>query len=227
VPISPLSYTINVSQKGEFFLTRKYWLLSSLVLIILSMTGCSSITDQGGGVPWKPEPLWLTDGFDFPVGDADGRGWAVTGYSFLGWSTYSNSYHPGEDWNIPGVGNGDQGERVYSVANGEVVFSDWNTALGHVVLIKHAISAEDFVWSQYAHLDERWVSQGQRVSRRQPIGTVGRGPNNRFAAHLHFEMRKEDLPANAWPRSNGTAWSRSKVTDYWLHPTSFINQNRP
>jgi hypothetical protein len=40
-------------------------------------------------------------------------------------------------------------------------------------------------------------------------------------------MRKEDLPANAWPRTNGTAWAKSKVTDYWLHPTAFINQNRP
>ena len=208
-------------------MTRKSWLLFSLVLMSLVITGCSSISDQGGGIPSKNEPLWLVDGFDFPVGDPGGRGWAITGYDFLSWSNYSNSYHPGEDWNIPGIGNGDQGEVVYSIANGEVVFSGWNTALGHVVLIKHAISQDDFVWSQYAHLDERWVSKGQRVSRRQPIGTVGRGPNNRFAAHLHFEMRKVDLPANAWPRSNGAAWNRSKVTDYWLHPTSFINQNRP
>ena len=208
-------------------MTRKSWLLFSLVLMSLVITGCSSISDQGGGIPSKNEPLWLVDGLDFPVGDPGGRGWAITGYDFLSWSNYSNSYHPGEDWNIPGIGNGDQGEVVYSIANGEVVFSGWNTALGHVVLIKHAISPDDFVWSQYAHLDERWVSKGQRVSRRQPIGTVGRGPNNRFAAHLHFEMRKVDLPANAWPRSNGAAWNRSKVTDYWLHPTSFINQNRP
>ena len=208
-------------------MTRKSWLLFSLVLMSLVITGCSSISDQGGGIPSKNEPLWLVDGFDFPVGDPGGRGWAITGYDFLSWSNYSNSYHPGEDWNIPGIGNGDQGEVVYSIANGEVVFSGWNTALGDVVLIKHAISQDDFVWSQYAHLDERWVSKGQRVSRRQPIGTVGRGPNNRFAAHLHFEMRKVDLPANAWPRSNGAAWNRSKVTDYWLHPTSFINQNRP
>ncbi|HBG02889.1 MAG TPA: hypothetical protein DDW87_15210, partial [Firmicutes bacterium] len=135
-------------------MSRKCWILTIPVLIALAITGCSPVMDQGGGVPKGPKPLWLTDGFDFPVGDANGRGWSITGYRFLDWSRYSNSYHPGEDWNIPGVGNGDHGEPVYSVANGEVVFSGWNTALGNVILIKHAISPTDFVWSQYAHLDQ-------------------------------------------------------------------------
>ena len=197
------------------------------VFIAVSFTGCSPIQDLGGGLPERNDPVWLTDGFDFPVGDPNGKGWGVTGYAFLDWSNYSNSYHPGEDWNIPGAGNGDWGEPVYAIANGEVVFSGWNTALGNVVLIKHAISATDFVWSQYAHLDERYVGRGELVRRRDQIGTVGRGPNNTFAAHLHFEIRKADLPANAWPRTNGVAWNGSKVTDFWLHPSTFIKQNRP
>lgn len=200
---------------------------SLLILIALSITGCSSTLDQSGGIPGNTKPVWLTDGFDFPVGDPAGRGWAVTGYGFLDWSIVSNSYHPGEDWNIPGAGNKDLGAPVYAVANGEVVFSGWNTALGNVILIKHAISSEDFIWSQYAHLNERHVQVGDMISRRQQIGTVGRGPGNRFAAHLHFELRKANLPANAWPRTSGVAWSRSKVTDFWLNPTAFIKQNRP
>lgn len=208
-------------------MTRKCWLLTLCLLIALFFAGCLSREQLGVESPDPVEPTWLADGFDFPVGDPDGKGWAVTGYGFLDWSSYSNSYHPGEDWNIPGAGNGDQGEPVYSVANGEVVFSGWNTALGNVVLIKHAISPTDFVWSQYAHLDQRYVSKGERVYRRQPIGTVGRGPNNTFAAHLHFELRKADLPANAWPRTNGAPWGRSKVADFWLNPTLFINHNRP
>lgn len=208
-------------------MTRKYWLLALLLTAALTLTACSLGPDPDGGFPGAQDTLWLTDGFDFPVGDPDGRGWGITGYGFLAWSSYSNSYHPGEDWNIPGAGNGDHGEPVYSVANGEVVFSGWNTAMGNVILIKHTISPTTFVWSQYAHLDERWVGKGERVHRRQPIGTVGRGPNNTFAAHLHFELRKADLPANAWPRTNGVAWDRSKVTDYWLNPSVFINQNRP
>ncbi|NMB01577.1 MAG: M23 family metallopeptidase [Firmicutes bacterium] len=208
-------------------MTRKCWLLALFVLTVISFTGCSFNSGLGVGLPEDTTTPWLTDGFDFPVGDRNGRGWGITGYAFLDWSNYSNSYHPGEDWNIPSAGNGDWGKPVYAVANGEVVFSGWNTAMGNVILIKHSISPTDFVWSQYAHLDRRDVEKGDLVYRRQQIGTVGRGPNNSFAAHLHFEMRKEDLPANAWPRTNGVAWSRSKVTDYWLHPSTFINQNRP
>lgn len=205
-------------------MTRKSWLWALCVLLLAGCLHPSRLEEGAGGA--NPS-LWLVDGFDFPVGDPDGRGWAITGYGFLDWSSYSNSYHPGEDWNIPGAGNQDQGQPVYAVANGEVVFSGWNTALGNVVLIKHSLSSTDFVWSQYAHLNERYVNKGDKVFRRQPIGTVGRGPNNTFSAHLHFELRKVDLPANAWPRTNGIPWERSKVADFWLNPSQFIKHNRP
>lgn len=205
-------------------MTRKYW-LTILILAGLAVTGCSSVLNSPPSS--NNPPLWLADGFDFPVGDRDGRGWSVTGYRFLDWSITSNSYHPGEDWNIPGAGNGDRGEPVYAVANGEVIFSGWNSALGNVILIKHNLSRHEAVWSQYSHLERRDVQTGEVVSRRQQIGTVGRGPNNRFAAHLHFELRKKDMPANAWPRTNGEAWTREQVREYWLDPSLFIKQNRP
>lgn len=206
-------------------MSRKYWLIT-LILFSLGATGCSSLPTSSPSGSNNP-PLWLADGFDFPVGDPNGRGWAVSGYRFLDWSITSNSYHPGEDWNIPGAGNGDWGEPVYAVANGEVVFSGWNSALGNVILIKHNLSRHEAVWSQYSHLDTRTVQTGERVGRRQQVGTVGRGPNNRFTAHLHFEIRKKDLPANAWPRTNGEAWGKAQVQEYWLNPSLFINQNRP
>ncbi|HHY15969.1 MAG TPA: M23 family metallopeptidase [Firmicutes bacterium] len=205
-------------------MTRNYWLII-LISAGLAVTGCSSLINSPSGSEYPA--IWLADGFDFPVGDRNGRGWAVTGYGFLDWSIVSNSYHPGEDWNIPGAGNGDWGEPVYAVANGEVIFSGWNSALGNVILIKHNLSRSEAVWSQYAHLDRRDVRTGEKVTRNQQIGTVGRGPNNRFAAHLHFELRKRDLPANAWPRTNGEAWAKEQVRDYWLNPTLFIKQNRP
>lgn len=216
-------------------------MIVTLLLLIALATGCSLLSGKGTGVfvpddkedsaqgpgasPGQTIPV--TDGFDFPVGDRNGRGWAVTGYGFLDWSTFSNSWHPGEDWNIPGAGNGDWGEPVYSAANGIVVFSGWNTALGHLVLIEHHLPDGRKVWSQYAHLDKRMVHQGDIVWRRQQIGTVGRGPNNRFTAHLHFELRKTNLPANAWPRTGGQPWVRSRVLEHWLDPTQFINENRP
>ncbi len=220
VPVIP-NYREGVTLKFG-----KYIQVLMILLIVTIISGCSptgrdstDLLDQGKFLP-------IADGFDFPVGDPDGNGWGVTGYRYLQWSNVSNSWHPGEDWNIPGAGNYDQGEPVYAIAHGQVVFSGWNTALGHVVLIKHRLPDNTFVWSQYAHLDRRDVKQGDIVQRRQQIGTVGRGPNNRFAAHLHFEIRSEDLPYNAWPRTNGVAWEKAKVKQYWLDPSKFIQQNR-
>ena len=121
----------------------------------------------------------------------------------------------------------DLGKPVYAVANGIVRFSGFNTAQGHIVMIEHHLPDGRRVWSQYAHLQERWVSEGEIVWRRQPIGTVGQGPNNRFSPHLHFEIRIKYLPQNGWPRTNGQAWSESKVREYYADPTEFINSNRP
>ncbi len=218
--------------------------IALVILLMLTITGCSLLSGQGTGI-FLPSPggteeqvdedlkrsrqpkIPLTDGFDFPVGNRNGAGWAVTGYDFMQWSNYSNSWHPGEDWNIPGVGNGDWGELVYTIANGVVIFSGWNTALGNIILIEHHLPNGDKVWSQYAHLDRRMVYKGDTVSRRQQIGTVGRGPENRFAAHLHFEIRSQPIPANAWPRTAGHPWVRSRVLEYWIHPSNFIHSNRP
>lgn len=211
-----------------------------LILLLLSLSGCSLVT--GGTkifLPDEDRPIIIeeesrtdktiifTDGFDFPVGDADGRSWGITGYGFLQWSNVSNSWHPGEDWNIPGAGNGDWGQPVYSIANGIVLFAGWNTAQGNIVLIEHTMPNGKQVWSQYAHLDRLYVSAGEIVGRRQKIGTVGRGPNNRFAAHLHFEIKQKYLPSNGWPRTSGVPWNKEKVLEYWVNPSLFIWQNRP
>ena len=194
-------------------MTRKCWLLTLCLLIALFFTGCLSREQLGVESPDPVEPTWLADGFDFPVGDPDGKGWAVTGYGFLDWSSYSNSYHPGEDWNIPGAGNGDQGEPVYSVANGEVVFSGWNTALGNVVLIKHAISPTDFVWSQYAHLDQRYVEQRRAGVPPAAHRYGGPGPETTPSPPISISScAKRISPANAWTRTNGAPWTAPK----WL-----------
>lgn len=206
---------------------RQLWVIVPMVLL-LYLSGCSVLQGDGDDFFYDPsQSIPTVDGFDFPVGNRDGQGWGITGYGFLDWSSSSNSWHPGEDWNIPGAGNGDQGEPVYAIAHGKVIFSGWNSALGNVILLQHKTLDGNFVWSQYAHLDRLDVSKGELVQRRQQIGTVGRGPNNRYSAHLHFEIRKHNLTANAWPRTNGVPWDKGKVLKYWLNPSEFIKQNRP
>ena len=194
-----------------------------------SEPGASPSPDPGSD-PSQPGPghiVPLTDGFDFPVGDRNGKGWGVTGYGFLEWSNYSGTWHPGEDWNMYGSPMADLGKPVYAVANGIVRFSGFNSTQGNIIMVEHHLPDGSTVWSQYAHLQQRWVAEGEIVGRRQIIGTVGRGPNNTFSPHLPFEIRIKYLPQNGWPRTNGQAWPKSKVLEYYADPTVFINSHRP
>ncbi len=158
----------------------------------------------------------LADGFDFPVGIPDAKGY----YKYRG---YTPNGHLGEDWNGVGGGDTDLGDPIYSVAHGVVVFSDdVRKGWGNCIIVRHAYRDADgkirYVDSQYGHLLKRHVKLHDRVKRGQQIGTMG---SNRgmYAAHLHFEMRKElrlGMNRSAWPRDN---------TCYY-HPTNFINANR-
>lgn len=131
----------------------------------------------------------LADGFDYPVGKPDAAGY----YVYRGFSPYG---HLGEDWNGDGGGDTDEGDPVYSIAHGVVVFSeDYRKGWGNVIIIRHAYRERNgqiaFVDSLYGHLKVRSVKVGQQVSRGQLVGTIGTGPYRMYAAHLHFEIRKD------------------------------------
>ncbi len=131
----------------------------------------------------------LADGFDIPVGKPNGDGY----YIFRG---FTQRGHLGEDWNGNGGGDSDEGDPVYSIAHGTVVFSeDYARGWGNVIIIRHAYRENNgqiaFVDSLYGHLKVRTVKLGQAVTRGQVIGTIGRGPHGMYAAHLHFEIRKD------------------------------------
>lgn len=131
----------------------------------------------------------LADGFDMPVGKPDADGY----YVYRG---FSPNGHMGEDWNGEGGGNSDEGDPVYSMAHGVVVFSEnYHKGWGNVIIIRHAYREKNgqiaFLDSLYGHLKVRSVQVGQQVTRGQTVGTIGRGPYGMYAAHLHFEVRKD------------------------------------
>ncbi len=158
----------------------------------------------------------LADGFDFPVGIPDAKGY----YKFRG---YTPPGHLGEDWNGVGGGNSDMGDPIYSVAHGVVVFSDdVRRGWGNCVIVRHAYRDDSgkirYVDSQYGHLLKRYVKLYDRVKRGQQIGEMG---SNRgmYVAHLHFEMRKElrlGMNRTSWPKDNSC----------YYHPTNFIKAHR-
>lgn len=158
-------------------------LLTHALLIVL-LTGGAVISQAQSYSSTR-----LADGFDIPVGKPDGAGY----YVYRGFSPYG---HMGEDWNGNGGGNTDEGDPVYSTAHGVVLFSeDYRKGWGNVVIIRHAYRETNgqiaFVDSLYGHLKVRSVKVGQQVTRGQLVGTIGCGPYRMYAAHLHFEMRKD------------------------------------
>lgn len=179
------------------------------------------------------------DGFDFPFGDADGKGAYTdnaTGKTHQGWyiatkfgEKNSLGIHPGEDWNGNGGGNTDLGQPVFAVANGRVVSAEQcGQPWGNVVVVEHVFyenHQQRRIRSLYAHLQTMKVKRGEAVKRRQQIATIGQDPDKTFGAHLHLELRwDESLAPTYWPSSNGKdlRW----VREHYTEPSGFIAAHR-
>lgn len=86
---------------------------------------------------------------------------------------------------------GREGQPVLAAAPGRVVYS--GNALkgyGELIIIKH----DEIYLSAYGYNRSRHVKEGDVVTAGQPIGEMGRGPENRPL--LHFEIRRSGKPVN-------------------------------
>lgn len=172
----------------------------------------------------------IVDGFDYPVGPR-GQPDPPPGYAsaagLAGEAYYRQfrAWHTGDDWNGPGPGDADLGLPVYAAAHGVVVVSDYFTpAWGHIILVQHTLPNGGKLWTQYAHLRERLVQPGQVVERGQAIGSIGKGANDLWLAHLHFEIRQCDLPAANW---QPFVSDRQRVLDCYFDTIQFTQKHRP
>jgi murein DD-endopeptidase MepM/ murein hydrolase activator NlpD len=163
------------------------------------------------------DPAALCDGFDFPVGPPEGKGY----YIALGFGERS---HLGEDWNGKGGGNTDLGDPVYATANGFVVFAeDHGGGWGNVVRIVHRFPSDGeeqaprYVETLYAHFREMKVSKGDFVKRGEVIGTMGNA-GGLYYAHLHFEMRTDIFLPIGGGYGKGAGF---------VSPSEFIKKHRP
>ncbi len=172
----------------------------------------------------------LADGFDWPAGKPeapmirkDNQTWFGTEYYLA--RGFTEHGHMGEDWNGKNYGDTDLGDPVYSCASGVVVYSEMypGRGWGNVVIIRHAYREKSgqvaFVDSLYGHLHYRSVRMGEKVARGQKVGTIGKGKNGIFPAHLHFEIRKDlrvGMRRDLYPKTYATYHS----------PRHFINAHR-
>lgn len=204
--------------------------------VCVSLSFINPLTAQAVNIP-------MSDGFDYPIGPRipgavtqrpdDGDGWK-NDQDFLKENTEVSEgnirYHLGEDWNQNFDGaagedcNIDEGEYVYAVSNGEVVFAgSYSESWGNLVIIQHGIPSDEsggVVESLYAHLDTV-VAQLGPITRGEKIGTLGRtGTSAGPCAHLHFEIRSdEDIGAS-------TGYSPTQEPEGRLDPSDFIDRHR-
>ncbi|MFY0631932.1 MAG: M23 family metallopeptidase [Flavobacteriaceae bacterium] len=84
------------------------------------------------------------------------------------------------------------GTPVKAVADGTVIFSEWTTETGYVIIVKHA---SNFI-SVYKHNGTLLKQQGDLVQSGEAIASVGSSGELTTGPHLHFELWSDGYAVN-------------------------------
>jgi murein DD-endopeptidase MepM/ murein hydrolase activator NlpD len=179
-------------------------------MILAHLVGClASIASLPPAAP-PCDGLAESDGFDFPVGRPDARGYYDA-------QPFGRNDHLGNDWNGVGGGDTDFGDPVFAAAAGRVVSVHvGGPGWGQVVRIEH-LRGGACVESLSAHLSRVDVAAGELVARGDLLGAIG-DADGRYWAHLHFELR------SVARRPLGAGYG---LPDGHVDATAFILANRP
>lgn len=86
---------------------------------------------------------------------------------------------------------GDVGDNIYSVNDGVVINADWSTGYGRLIKIQHANN----IVTYYGHCSKILVEKGDKVKQGEIVGEIGMSGRT-TGSHLHFEVRKDNIPLN-------------------------------
>jgi len=89
---------------------------------------------------------------------------------------------------------GSEGEGVYAVDAGVVVYSGWNNyGYGNMIIVDHGNGFQ----SLYAHLSALYRFCGQSVGQGEGVGAIG-STGKSSGPHLHFELMTSTFKVNPW-----------------------------
>ena len=94
--------------------------------------------------------------------------------------------HFGVDITLP------ENSAVYSVSDGRVLFAEWTSETGFVIIIEHL----NGLTSVYKHNSSLSKTQGEHVRRGEVIGFSGNTGELTSGPHLHFELWFEGDPVD-------------------------------
>lgn len=105
------------------------------------------------------------------------------------------------------------GTPVRATADGIVIFSQFESGYGRLVVIDHGAGIHTY----YAHLSQAYARAGQEIQRGQTLGLVG-NTGKVTAPHLHYEVRIGGSPMNPirFMQSKPTAEETAQVKKDYL-----------
>ena len=177
----------------------------------------------------------LCDGFDFPVGDVNGKGTyrdKATRRYHQGWNVASEeptsagaSKVPfiGETWNGKGGAATDAGQPVYAIASG-IVRAISDSPGGQVLEIEHRFLENGTLRtavSLYRGVGGRLVKEGDAIKRRQQIGVIARAEGE-VPTQLTLGLKV----AGATPIPAPGAATQSPTPSVSITPSAFIRERR-
>jgi len=86
----------------------------------------------------------------------------------------------------------EEGTPVKAVTDGTIIFSEWTSTTGNVIIIEH----ENHLISVYKHNASATVVQGDFVESGEVIATSGSTGELSTGPHLHFELWYKGYPVN-------------------------------
>jgi len=81
---------------------------------------------------------------------------------------------------------------IKATADGIVIFAEWTTSTGHVIIIEHSYG----LISVYKHNAALTKTQGDLVKAGEVIATAGNSGELSTGPHLHFELWNDGYPIN-------------------------------
>lgn len=116
-----------------------------------------------------------------------GLGWPLSGTLLAGFGAKMPDGRPSSGVLIGAA----TGTTVKAVADGSVVFAEWMTGYGLILIVDHG----DGTMSLYAHNDALLKDPGDRVKRGDAVASVGNSGGQGQPA-LYFELRRDGKPVN-------------------------------
>lgn len=138
------------------------------------------------------------------------------GYEYGDATNYG--YHEADDLNLNGGGNIDLGQPLYAVADGEITSVHNHTGsptFGKHLHLKFNTDGKDY-WAHYAHCNEIFVVEGQKVKQGDKIATVGN--SGTVYAHCHFAIKNQPTGIDGLAKT-------TEDLKKWESPIAFIKRH--